>query len=456
MTPKEIHSLLRCGLRPGIVRHAARWVTGLTAAAAISLAAGCAHDPVPARLTGSTASAGVTSTATGPVRAVDNRLLSAARAEVPQVLDSLKRFVEVDSASGFGAGLAKMADVLEADLKTLGMNVERLSAAPAAGSSLVGRLRGTGKTRILMMAHMDIVFPPGVAASKPFRIEGNRAYGPGIADDKGGLAVVVHSIRLLRTLGFGDFGELVVLFNPDEERGSLGSRDLIRKLAAEVDYVLSFEPTIAARESLVLATSGTAAVNVTIRGKASHAGGSPELGVNALTEMADLMLRTQDLDDKARGIRFNWTMAKGGETRNIIPELATMGADMRYLRNEDAQTTLQELRRRIESKRLPDAQIELNVIMGRPAFQAGAGGRALIDRARGIYRELDRDLNIVAAIGGGTDASYAALDGTPVIESLGLPGAGFHTTEDEYIAIDRIANRLYLTVRMIQDLAGTR
>jgi glutamate carboxypeptidase len=246
-----------------------------------------------------------------------------------------------------------------------------------------------------------------------------------------------------------------VLFNTDEEKGSFGSRELIQQEALAADYVLSFEPTSAERESFVLGTSGIAYVQADIKGRAAHAGVAPETGVNALVEAADLVARTQDLDDKARGLRFNWTLARAGSASNVIPESATLNADLRYARPEDLEATLRTLEERAQAKRLPGAEVAVAVTRGRPAFNAGEGGRRLVDKAVAFYREAGGTVEIEERTGGGTDAAYAALSGKPVIESLGLPGFGYHSDKAEYVMIDAIPRRLYMATRLIMDL-GTR
>ena len=120
------------------------------------------------------------------------------------------------------------------------------------GDNIVGKLKGKGGKNLLLLSHMDTVYLKGILAKAPFKVEGDRAYGPGIADDKGGNAVIVHTLKLLKDRGFKDFGTITVLFNTDEEKGSFGSRDLIQEEAAKADYVLSFEPTGAGKEDLSL------------------------------------------------------------------------------------------------------------------------------------------------------------------------------------------------------------
>lgn len=384
----------------------------------------------------------------------DESLLAAATAEQPAAVKTLERLVNIETGTGHAEGIAAMGQLLEAELKALGATVTRHKAAePAIGDNIVGRIEGKGGKRLMLMAHMDTVYPKGTLEKAPFRIDGNRAFGPGIADDKGGVAVILHTLKLLKARNFDQFGAITVLFNTDEERGSVGSRELIRTLARQHDAVLSFEPTVAMREMLLLGTSGTGGVEVKIKGKASHAGVAPELGVNALTEAADLILRTQHLDDRAAGVRFNWTIGRGGNVSNIIPDEAVISADIRYPNPQAFEAVLKKFEEAVAKKRLPDAQIEVNVRRGMPAFNAGAEGRKLVDKAQAIYREVGADLAVIERTGGGTDAAWAAQDGTPVIESLGLPGFNYHSNQAEYVMIDAIPRRLYLAARMVMDLS---
>lgn len=385
----------------------------------------------------------------------DNVLFDAATSEQPAVVKTLERLVKIESGTGDAEGIAAAGALLEGELKALGFTVTRQKAAGnVVGDNIVGRLRGRGGKSLLLLSHMDTVYPRGMLAKAPFRVEGNKAYGPGIADDKGGSAVILHALKLLTTYGFRDFATITVLFNVDEEKGSFGSRDLIQQEARAADYVLSFEPTSAERESFYLGTSGIAYVQADIKGKASHAGAAPEAGVNALVEASDLVLRTMDLDDKAKGLRFNWTVAKAGAVSNIIPDSATLNADVRYAQNEDLEAMLKTLEERAQQKKLPAAEVKLTVTRGRPAFNAGTEGRKLIDKASAFYREAGGALEVDERSGGGTDAAYAALSGKPVIEGLGLPGFGYHSDKAEYVMVDAIPRRLYMAARLIMDLGS--
>ncbi|MGI9024954.1 MAG: glutamate carboxypeptidase [Burkholderiaceae bacterium] len=385
----------------------------------------------------------------------DDTLFAAAKAERQPTLDTLKELVSFDSGTLNGDGVKKVADIAEGRLKAMGFATERVDAKPSVGVKLVGRIAGKGTRKLLLLAHMDTVYLDGTAARQPFHIDGNKAYGAGIGDDKAGIAVVLHATRLMLASGFDDFARITVLFNADEERGSPGSRELIKTLAAESDAVLSFEGTGIDQETIRTGTSGITRVTVTITGKASHAGVAPERGVNALVEAADLVLRTQDLDDP-KGVRFNWTVERAGEVANVIPDHATVQADVRYRRDEDLKATLAKLDERVAKKRLQDAVLKVDVLSGRPGMVPTAGSRRVVALAQAIYGEIGLKLAESEGTGGATDAAYAAQTNQAVVESMGLPSFGAHSNSDEYVLVDRIPARLYLAVELMKRVLADR
>ncbi len=185
-------------------------------------------------------------------------------------------------------------------------------------------------------------------ARQPYRIEGDRAYGLAIADDKQGIAVIIHTIAMLQALGFKDYATLTVLNNGDEEVSSPGARAQLTKNGAENDATLSFEASRVASDKLSLATSGIGAVILHVTGKASHAGSSPERGVNALVELSHQILQTKDFSDPSTGLKMNWTNAKAGSgSHNVIPESAEAIADVRVNRVDDYDRIEREVRERI-------------------------------------------------------------------------------------------------------------
>ncbi len=387
----------------------------------------------------------------------DRSLLAAAQSEQPQVIESLRTMVAMESGTMDATGLARIADYLQERLKGLGADVERRKASRGNGDMLIGRFSGSGKRRLMLIAHMDTIYRPGTLASEPIRLEGNRLYGPGIADDKGGVAVILHGMRILRAAGWNDFAQLTVLFNGDEESQSAGSGETIATLAAEHDVVLSYEPNpakaIAKAEGVLLAAAGTGTVTLKVKGRSSHAGAAPEQGRNALVELAHQLLQTADLAKGIPGAQLNWTQAETGSVRNQIPDHASASADMR-LTTADAAAKLQTaLDAKATERKVPDTEVSYGMQIGRPPFAGDARTLALAKKAQAIYAELDdRPLMLHPGTGAGTDAGYASSSGKPVVlESLGLAGWGYHA-KNEYIEIDSIVPRLYLTTRLLIEL----
>ena len=388
-----------------------------------------------------------------------------AKQERPALLDTLKELVAIESGSSDIEGLDRIRGVIAARFSALGAKIEIIDPdAPSAkgvgipdkiGKMVRATFTGTGTRKILLLAHMDTVYPRGMLARQPFRVEGDRAWGLGIADDKHGIAVILHALKILDALKFRDYGVLTVLVNADEEIGSPGSRNTIVRLGGEHDAVLSFEGSSIANDQVRLATSGTAAAILKVRGRASHAGAAPERGVNALYELAHQVLQLRDLSDASTGLKLNWTLANAGIVRNMIPPSAEAIADIRVERVADLDGIEQKLRERIKNQLLPDAQVELEFRRGRPPLQATDASRALAAHAQQIYAEIGKKLAVrERSTGGGTDAAYAALKTrAPVVEGFGLQGFGGHSTDSEYISIPSIEPRLYLAARMIMDIA---
>jgi glutamate carboxypeptidase len=389
----------------------------------------------------------------------DDAVFKAAQAAQPAVIETLQKLVLIESGSANLPGLAKVADYAQARLTALGAQTERIKTSDSERVMVKGVFKGKGRLKAMLIAHMDTVYPDGILASQPYKLDGNRLYGPGIADDKGGIAVILHALGVLKSLGWNDYATVTVLFNPDEEIGSSGSGALIQALAAEHDVVLSYEPTAAKSmakvEGVLLAAAGTATAKMEVKGRASHAGAAPDEGRNALIELSHQMLATQDIAKNIPGAQLNWTYAQGGSVRNQIPAQAMATADVRLLKPDAAEKLQAALVAKTqESHRVPDTHVHVSLDVGRPPYVAGERGMALAQRARAIYAELDgRPLFFHPVTGGGTDAGFASGSGkAAVLESLGLAGWGFHA-KDEYIEIDSIVPRLYLTSRLLQELA---
>jgi glutamate carboxypeptidase len=391
---------------------------------------------------------------------------AAAAAQKQPLLDSLKEFVDIETGSRDHEGITQATELLGNKLRALGGQVQFVEPQEATNYRMadtpekIGRMvkatfKGTGTKRILLIAHIDTVYPKGMAAKQPFRIDGDKAYGLGISDDKQGVAMVLHVVAMLRALNFNEYGTLTVLVNGDEEISSPGSRFELTKAGGEHDAVLSFESTRVANDKLSLATSGIASVELKVEGRASHAGAAPERGVNALYELSHQILQMRDLSQADKGLKLNWTVSQAGTNRNVIPAYATAQADVRVMRVADYDGIEATVREKAKVQLLPQAKVTVNFERRRPPLEATAANRKLAAHAQSIYAELGRKLEVDSEPeGGGTDAAFAALKtSAPVVERFGLQGYGGHTADNEYILLDTIEARLYLATRVVMDVA---
>jgi len=394
-------------------------------------------------------------------------VLSLAKKEKQPFLDTLKELVSIETGTRDLEGLEKAAYLIAGRLQALGGKVDlidppadayyRMADTPASiGKIVQARFEGKGKKRILLLAHVDTVYLRGMLAKQPFRVEGDRAYGLGIVDDKQGIGLVLHALTILKAMDFRDYGLVTVLINADEEMSSPGSRKLITREGSRHDVVFSCESSRVDSDKLALATAGIASVVLKVKGKASHAGSAPEMGRNALYELAHQIMQTRDLSDPSTGLKMNWTLASAGTNRNVIPADAQATADVRVLRVADYDRIEREVRERVRNKLIPDTQVEMTFERRRPPLEANAAARALGAHAQKIYAEIGRKLVVDAvAEGGGTDAAFAALEShAGTLERFGLQGFGAHSNDAEYILLDSIEPRLYLLARMIMDVSA--
>ncbi|MEI7430652.1 MAG: M20/M25/M40 family metallo-hydrolase [Betaproteobacteria bacterium] len=392
-------------------------------------------------------------------------VLTLAKQEQTAFLDTLKSLVSIESGSGDREGLDRISALIADQLKALGGKVEfiepgndiyRMSDTPEKiGRMVHARFEGTGTKKIMLIAHMDTVYLRGMLEKQPFRIDGNRVYGLGIADDKQGIALILHTVAMLKSMSFKEYGVLTVLINGDEEISSPAARSSLTRLGAEQDATFSCESTLVDSDKLSLSTAGIGAVVLNVTGKASHAGSSPERGRNALYELSHQLLQMRDLSDPSIGLKLNWTVSKAGNNRNVIPANATAMADVRVLRVADFDGIEPKVKERIKTQLIPDTKVEMLFERRRPPLEKTPASEALAKHAQSVYGELGKQLTVgLVAEGGGTDAAFAALKTkSAVIERFGVQGFGAHSNDAEYILIDSIAPRLYLLTRMIMDVA---
>jgi glutamate carboxypeptidase len=391
-------------------------------------------------------------------------LLSRVKQERGAYLKTLQELVSIESGSRDIEGLNRISEVIAARLRALGGDVQSVPPAKDGvrfqdtptqiGRIVLARFTGTGTRNILLLAHMDTVYERGMAVKQPFRIEGDRAYGLGIEDDKQGVALILHTVGILQATKFQQYRTLTVLINGDEEIGSPGSRALITRLGREHDVILSAEGGGTVSEDRVqLATNGNGAVLLRVTGRASHAGEAPERGRNALYELAHQIMQMRDLSDPQAGIKMNWTLASAGAVRNQIPALAQATADVRVRRVASWDEIERRVRERVKKTLIPEVKVDVTVERRRPPLEVSAASQQLAAQAQKIYAAIGRTLRVsTEGSGGATDAAIAALESkAPVIEGMGLLGDGSHSSDAEFVFLSSIEPRLYLMTRLIME-----
>jgi glutamate carboxypeptidase len=377
-------------------------------------------------------------------------ILDSAEKHKPGALKLWERLVNIDSGTGDADGLKAVGAIAVEELQKLGAKIETTSSAPAVGDNIVATFTGTGKGTVLLMAHMDTVFAKGAAAARPFRIEGGRAYGPGVSDDKAGIVIAVAVLNILQDLKFKDYARITVFLNTNEETGSRGSRALIEKLAKEHDVTLNLEAGRAG-DGITIWRKGSGTIRVEVKGRASHAGAAPEHGRNAVMELAHQMLQLSKLANAQKGTTINFTVIKGGDRKNIIPDFAEADADVRAVVTEEFDRVERELATAIRNKLIPDTEVKATLIRSFPPMPQNAQIDALATMAQRIYGEIGKKLNLEGS-GGAADSSLAAGVFRPTLDGLSLVGGNAHT-DKEYAEVDSMVPRFYLLTRMVMELS---
>jgi glutamate carboxypeptidase len=377
-------------------------------------------------------------------------ILDSAERLQPGAIKLWERLVNIDSGTGDMEGVNAVGAVAVEELKQLGAAIETVPALPAYGDNIVASLSGSGQGKILLIAHMDTVFKKGDAAARPFRIEGGRAYGPGVADDKAGIVMALSVLKILDDLRFKDFARLTLMLNTNEETGSRGSRALIERLAKEHDVTLNLEGGRLG-DGLTIWRKGSGTINVEVKGRASHAGGAPELGRNAAMELAHQMLQLVKLANADKGTTINFTIIKSGDRKNVIPDYAVADADIRALVSQEFDRVERELPEVAKNKLIPDTEVTTTLTRSFPIMPQNAQTDALAAMAQRVYGEIGKTLTLGGS-GGAADSSLSAGVFKPTLDGLSLIGGNAHT-DREFAVVDSMVPRLYLLTRMIMELS---
>src|SRR5277367_1463403 len=346
-------------------------------------------------------------------------LLRAARGRESAMVRLLGRFVRCESPSYDKAAVDRFGAMVAGEWRRRGAVVKVLAQRLRGDHlrvelpPLMGRGAEAGKTRdalgslrvggqILVLGHLDTVYPMGTIAKMPFRVADGRAWGPGTFDMKGGLVLALAALDVLRAANVRPRKRIVFLWTSDEEIGSETSRRAIESEARRSDAVLVLEPALGRDGRLKTQRKGVGGAELIVAGKSAHAGIEPEKGVNAVHEMALQIARLMKMNDPRRGITVQATVVEGGTTSNVVPSVARASIDIRFAKLADAA----EIERGLRSLRpiLKGARVEVRMAPLRPPLERTAGVRGLFSQAQELMREMGYALD-EAATGGGSDGN---------------------------------------------------
>lgn len=360
----------------------------------------------------------------------------------------LETLVNQDSGTYDRAGVNQVGEILARAYEDLGFSVGRIQQSEF-GDHLLASLgsQGEGKS-LLCVGHMDTVYPTGTAGSRPFRIDGHRATGPGVLDMKGGLTVLLFALRALADTDSPAFRgtRFSVFINSDEEIGSPSSRRLITDLAERHDAAMVLEPARPGGEC-VIGRKGVGHFRLEVSGRQAHAGSQPELGINAIWEMAHKVCAVQALNDPERGTTLNVGVIRGGERPNVVPDYACADVDVRIWSLEEADRVGRALGEIADRATIPGATGKVTGGISSPPWQTDDRTRRMLSLLQQAGSELGIEVKGVTT-GGGSDGSRTAQH-IPTLDGLGPVGSQLHSPE-EYLELPSLRERAALLALLIE------
>lgn len=397
----------------------------------------------------------------------EQKLLAWVDQRQDEILNELKTHVEINTGTANIAGLNQYRERLSNDLDALGFKTQTHSSSDidvlsCQGGSiqiadhLVAKRSGSKKNRVLINGHMDTVFSKD-DEFQTLKIEDNGVLkGPGVADMKGGVVIMINALRALHAQGLLDDTNLTVLFNSDEEIGSLGSRALIEELAKQHDVGLVFEGTY--NNLATRARKGLGQARLRVTGRESHAGGAHEDGVSASLELAHKVIAVEQLTDYQKKVTVNTGVLSGGEKRNTVPGCADAYIDMRFPSLEAGQKLEQNINEIaskvvIKNAKYPELpKVESWTVLHRPVKPENAKVDEIIAEAMALSAVIGEPITGTRYSGGGTDGSIAQGAGLPTMDSLGIDGKGAHSSREESTVQSLIARTKLAAVMLARQL----
>ncbi|WP_419418774.1 hydrolase [Legionella sp. D16C41] len=382
----------------------------------------------------------------------------------PLMVQQLHQFCEINSGSDNLAGLQQIQQVLANAFQPLADEIETIElpavntvtmdgniATLTCGNALFIRKRPNLKRRILLAGHMDTVFPSHHPFQKLAWINENTINGPGVADMKGGLIVMLHALLAFEQTEYANLIGWDVLINADEEIGSPASGSLFNELAPNYQAGLLYEPAMDSQGTLAKNRKGSGKFTLVATGKASHAGRAFYEGRNAICYLAEAILAIHALNGKREGVTINVGKVAGGTALNIVPDNAVVKLDVRIDNPADEAWVISELNQIMQNLKRADYSLELHGKFGRPVKRISQGTNQLYQRVKLIGQTLGLNIDWRDS-GGCCDGNNLAAQGLPVLDTLGVRGGNIHS-QDEFIKIDSLVERASLSTLILMDLA---
>jgi len=364
-----------------------------------------------------------------------------------EYLRRLETLVNIDSGTGHVEGIEEIAIYLKHWLAELDFTVT-LHPTDHFGPNLVARRRGKGTKRILLAGHIDTVYKTGDARSHPFTLRDGRAYGPGVSDMKSGVLMGIYAARALIEAGFDHYGELVMLWNNDEEVGSPCSKHLISEIAQQVDIGLVLEPS-RVQNQVTVARKGADKYILEITGIPAHSGVEPQKGRSAVLELAHKIIAIHNLHALFPGVTFNVTRISSNEQLNIVPDHARCWITVRALSKEMLDAANSALEQIMLNCNVPGTRASLVLNHGRRPYEMTPEITKLFSLASEEGEALGLHLEGITQ-GGVSDGNNLMEAGIPTLDGLGQTGNGDHNLEIENVLLDTIPLRGALLAGVMQ------
>ena len=389
-----------------------------------------------------------------PATAELDGLRTVIAAELPAYLEDLGELVNIDCGSFTPEGVDEVGRWLAAFLTELGAEVEsKPDPEGRFGASIVGTFHGRADgPRVILLSHMDTVFDPGTAAERPFRIDDDIAYGPGVTDMKSGLLAGLYALKaIIGERGGIPFERLVFVGNPDEEIGSISSTPLIEALAADMDVAFVLE-CARANGDIVSSRKGILDLRIEVSGRAAHAGVEPEKGRSAILEAARIVEDLHALNGLWPGVTVNVGVIRGGTRFNVVPDRCLVEVDVRATTRDALIQAETEVRRIAAATEVPDTTVEIGELNRWWPMEKLERSVRLVEHAQAVAAALGFEVNDTST-GGASDANTIAGMGIPSIDGLGPIGGNDHAPS-EYLEVDSIVPRTTLLAGLLLAVAG--